>query len=115
MSRPMLVVVLNCCVTEQNDTPRRSNISIIRAKSIRLRLSRSTRWTTTQSTLPASMSRMSRCIAGRSRLPPVYPPSAYSSASASQPWLLMYARHACCWACSELNGWSRPSSWLLRT
>ena len=38
-------------------------------------LSRSTLYTTTQSTSPARMSASSRCSAGRSSLPPVKPPS----------------------------------------
>jgi len=38
----MEVVVLNCCVTETNDTPRASNSSINRAKSLSERVSRST-------------------------------------------------------------------------
>ena len=37
MSLPMLVVVLNCCVTEQNVTPWRSKCSMMRPKSRRLR------------------------------------------------------------------------------
>jgi hypothetical protein len=32
-SRPIEVAVLNCCVTETKETPRRSNVSIILAKS----------------------------------------------------------------------------------
>jgi hypothetical protein len=46
----------------------------------------------TVSTLPASISRISRCKAGRSNVPPLYPPSSYLSSSASQPswrWLSM--------------------------
>jgi hypothetical protein len=33
VSRPMLVVVLNCCVIDTNDTPRRSKTSTSLAKS----------------------------------------------------------------------------------
>ncbi len=40
--RPIELVVLNCWVTETNDTPLRSNASMIRAKSISERLRRST-------------------------------------------------------------------------
>jgi hypothetical protein len=42
MSRPIDVLVLNCWVTETNDTLCRSSTSMIFEKSIRLRLSRST-------------------------------------------------------------------------
>ena len=42
VSRPIDCVVLNCCVTETNEIFFRSNNSIIRAKSICERLSRST-------------------------------------------------------------------------
>jgi hypothetical protein len=41
ISRPIDVVVLNCCVTDTKDTRRRSNTSIRRAKSARLRVRRS--------------------------------------------------------------------------
>jgi hypothetical protein len=42
VSRPIEVVVLNCWVTETNDTPRLSNTSTILAKSPSERVSRST-------------------------------------------------------------------------
>jgi hypothetical protein len=42
VSRPMEVVVLNCCVTDTNDTPRASKVSTILAKSASDRVSRST-------------------------------------------------------------------------
>ena len=42
VSRPIEVVVLNCWVTETNDTPQRSNTSTILAKSPSERVSRST-------------------------------------------------------------------------
>jgi hypothetical protein len=42
VSRPMLWVVLNCCVTLTNETPWRSKVCTTRAKSIRLRERRST-------------------------------------------------------------------------
>ncbi len=42
ISRPIDVLVLNCCVTETNDTLCRSSTSMIFAKSISDRLSRST-------------------------------------------------------------------------
>ena len=57
-------VVLNCWVTETKETPCWSNICIMRAKSSRERDRRSTLYTTTQSTLPASMS-ASRRAQGR--------------------------------------------------
>lgn len=41
ISRPIEVVVLNCCVTDTNDTPWRSNTSTILEKSARLRVRRS--------------------------------------------------------------------------
>ena len=70
-SRPIEVAVLNCCVTETKETLFASNRAMTRAKSMRLRLSRSTLYTTTQSTRPASTSASSRWNAGRSVLPPV--------------------------------------------
>jgi len=42
VSRPIELLLLNCCVTETNETPRRSRISMIRAKSRSERLRRST-------------------------------------------------------------------------
>ena len=42
VSRPIEVVVLNCCVTDTNETPRASKISAILAKSASERVSRST-------------------------------------------------------------------------
>ncbi len=42
VSRPMELVVLNCWVTETKETPRFSRVSMIRVKSRRLRLIRST-------------------------------------------------------------------------
>jgi hypothetical protein len=42
VSRPIEQVVLNCCVTETNETPCCSKTLIIRAKSISDRLRRST-------------------------------------------------------------------------
>ena len=42
VSRPIEVVVLNCWVTETNETACRSNTSTILAKSFRDRVSRST-------------------------------------------------------------------------
>ena len=63
--------VLNGCVTATKAICRFSNDSKIRAKSSRLRLRRSTLYTTTQSTWPASISARSRSRAGRSMLPPV--------------------------------------------
>ena len=42
VSRPIEVVVLNCCVTETNDTPCASKTSTILAKSASERVSRST-------------------------------------------------------------------------
>jgi len=41
-SRPIELVVLNCWVTETNETPLRSNASMMRAKSRSDRLRRST-------------------------------------------------------------------------
>ena len=42
VSLPMLVVVLKAWVTETNDTPARSKVSTMRAKSVRDRVRRST-------------------------------------------------------------------------
>src|SRR5207244_5858852 len=42
VSRPIEVVVLNCCVTDTKDTPLASKISTIFAKSASERVSRST-------------------------------------------------------------------------
>ena len=70
----------------------RSNVSMMRAKSSRLRLRRSTLYTTTQSTLPDSISAKRRISAGRSMLAPVNPPSSYLVARQTHPsccWLLM--------------------------
>src|ERR1019366_7154553 len=75
VSRPMLVVVLNCCVIDTNETPRRSKTSTSLAKSESARVNRSTLWTTTTSIWPASMSAISRFRAGRSIVPPETPPS----------------------------------------
>ena len=41
VSRPIDVVVLNCWVTDTNDTPRASKLSVILAKSASARVSRS--------------------------------------------------------------------------
>ena len=70
VSRPMEVVVLNCWVTETNDTPLRSKTSTSLAKSDKARVKRSILYTTTISTSPASISAMRRLRPGRSKLPP---------------------------------------------
>src|ERR1700680_268269 len=41
VSRPIDVVVLNCCVTDTNETPRASKTSVILAKSLNERVRRS--------------------------------------------------------------------------
>ena len=90
VSRPMELVVLNCWVTDTNEAPCRSSVSMMRAKSRRDRLNRSTLYTTMQSMRPARTSARSRLSAGRSMLPPVYPPSSYRSGMHVQPsprWL----------------------------
>src|SRR5882672_2665649 len=74
-SRPMEVAVLNIWVTDTNATWRFSKASMILAKSSRERLSLSTLYTTRQSIRPLSTSARSCLRAGRSRLPPVKPPS----------------------------------------
>src|SRR5580700_2787312 len=111
--RPIEVVVLNSCVTETKLTPRRSNRSMSRAKSSKERLSRSTLYTNTQSTWPASTASSRRCNAGRSIWEPLKPPSSYCSLTATQPrvcWLAMKASAASRWASSELKAWPNPSS-----
>jgi DNA-binding CsgD family transcriptional regulator len=67
-SRPIDVAELKCCVTLTKATGCCSNASISLAKSSNDRLSRSTRWVTTQSTCPDWMSARRRCRAGRSRV-----------------------------------------------
>lgn len=117
ISRPIDVLVLNCWVTETNDTLCRSKTSMIFEKSISERLSRSTLYTTMQSIFPASMSASRRCSAGRSMLPPEKPPSSSWSGRQTQPsdfWLAMYASPASRCASRLLNSCSRPSSVLLR-
>ena len=71
VSRPSDAVVLNCWVTDTKVAPHRSSTSMIRAKSSRDRVSRSTLYTTTQFTVPDSMSASNRFNAGRSMLAPV--------------------------------------------
>lgn len=75
VKRPIELVEQICCVTETNATLCTSNFSMMRAKSSNDRLKRSTLYTTTQSTLRASISDNSRLSAGRSMFPPVKPPS----------------------------------------
>jgi hypothetical protein len=75
VSRPIERVVLNCWVTETNDTPLPSKISTILAKSASERVSRSTLQVTTASTLPAWMSARSCRNAGRSIVAPERPSS----------------------------------------
>jgi hypothetical protein len=70
VSRPMLVVVLNCWVIDTNETPQRSKMSTSLAKSESARVSRSTLYTTITSIWPASISASRRFNAGRSKLPP---------------------------------------------
>jgi hypothetical protein len=70
VKRPIDEVVLNCCVTETKLTLSESNTWTILAKSARLRVSRSTLYTTTTSILRASMSASSCFRAGRSIEPP---------------------------------------------
>ena len=70
VSRPMEVVVLNCCVTDTKDTWCLSNTSIMRAKSWRERESLSTLYTITTSIFCKAMSSINRFKAGRSMLPP---------------------------------------------
>lgn len=71
----MEVVVLNCWVTETNETPSASNSSTSLAKSAGERVRQSTLQTTITLILPASMAASRRCRAGRSTLPPEKPPS----------------------------------------
>ena len=66
ISRPMLVVVLNCWVIDTKETPRRSKTSTSLAKSESARVSRF--W-------PSSISAISLFRAGRSIVPPENPPS----------------------------------------
>jgi len=65
VSRPNEWLVLNCCVTDTKLTPCLSKAPISRAKSSSDRDRRSTLWTITQSTFPASTSAISRFRAGR--------------------------------------------------
>ena len=74
VSRPSDVLVLNCCVTATKLTLCFSNTLSMRVKSSSERLSRSTLYTTTQSSSPASTAAES-VNAGRSMLAPVKPPS----------------------------------------
>src|ERR1700676_5028799 len=69
------VVVLNCWVTETKETPFASSVSTILAKSDKLRVRRSTLYTTTTLTLLAWTSSSSCFNPGRSMVPPEYPPS----------------------------------------
>ena len=73
--RPIEVVVLNCCVTATNETAWASNSSISLAKSASERVSRSTLYTTTISTLRARTSARSICKAGLASEAPDRPPS----------------------------------------
>ena len=112
-SRPIEVAVLNCRVTDTKETCLTSNAAISWVKSSRLRLSRSTLYTTTQSTRPASTSASRRFSAGRSALPPVNPPSSYRSGDRAHPaarWLATYAAPASNWTSRLLNSCSSPSS-----
>jgi hypothetical protein len=70
VSLPMLVVVLNCCVTETSDTSCFSSSSTSFVKSMRDRERRSILYTTMVSTRPARTCRMSSWRAGRSRVAP---------------------------------------------
>ena len=76
VSRPMLVVVLNCWVTLTTETPLASSVSMILAKSSRLRLQAVDLVDHDAVDLPlGSTSAISRWNAGRSMLPPENPPS----------------------------------------
>jgi hypothetical protein len=80
-------------------------------------LDSATLYTTMQSTDRASTAARSRFRAGRSILPPVYPPSSKWSVITCQPscfWLAMKASDASRWASSELNSCWSPSSVDLR-
>src|SRR4051812_41748697 len=69
------------------------------------------------STLPLSTSSNSLLSAGRSMLPPEYPPSSNRAGSARHPssrWLIMKAWHASRCASRELKDISNPSSEDLR-
>src|SRR5580693_1904494 len=72
VSRPIEVVVLNCWVTETNDTPWASNNSTSLAKSANDRVRRSTLYTTMTSSFRARISSSNLCRSGRSVDPPEY-------------------------------------------
>src|SRR4051794_5008453 len=88
--RPIELVVLNCCVTETNDTASASKSSTSRAKSASERVSRSTLYTTTISIRPAriigeqALRRGSLEIAARE-------PAIVISVSRQQPTLVLLA------------------------
>lgn len=117
VSRPIECAVLNCCVTDTKEQFAFSSTSMIFAKSMRLRESRSTLQTTMQSTSPFWASCNSRRRPGRSIVPPENPPSEYSVFRAAQPscfWEAMKASAASRWASRELNSCWRPSVTDLR-
>ena len=74
-SRMKLTGINQLWVTETKLTECWSNRSMSRAKSSKDRLRRSTLYTTTQPTRLRSMSSINFCSAGRSKLPPLKPPS----------------------------------------
>ena len=90
VSRPIEVVVLNCWVTETNDTLCWSNSSTSLAKSAK-RAGQSVDLIDDDDIDLAGLDiRSSRCRAGRSVLPPEKPPSSYLARSRVQPawaWL----------------------------
>jgi 3-hydroxypropanoate dehydrogenase len=79
------VLVLNCWVTATKLTRCFSKMLSMRVKSSNERLRRSTLYTMTQSSLPASTAWSSLPRAGRSMFAPVKPPSSYNSGNAIQP------------------------------